>query len=186
MMTMLQNWTGSIDVNGIHYDSVDALRTIKFDDLGTVHIKLYPKQKVAVKVDPDAQQEYRITVKSYMTKKATPEFDFMAKWNNNNPMPLCVMTGIVVKETRGMVYMKLHGDIWAEKITRCMKCGRVLTNPVSQYFGIGPECGNHNYVNPFNTEKELRDAVNSYKKQLQEMVWEGWIVKSAITDKVEL
>lgn len=127
----------------------------------------------------------RITVKQYMTKKATPEFDFMARWNNDNPMPLRTMVGTVEKETRGMVYMKLHGDMYAEKMCTCMKCGRTLTNPVSQYFGIGPECGGHNYVNPFNSEEELKEAVASYRKQLQEVTWEGWIIKSAITDGAE-
>lgn len=124
----------------------------------------------------------KITVKSYMTKQATPEFDFMAKWNDNRPMPLRTMVGTAVKETRGMVYMKLHGDIYAERICTCMKCGRPLTNPVSQYFGIGPECGNHGYVNPFNSEAELKAAVSSYRKELQNIEWEGWVIKSAIIE----
>lgn len=126
---------------------------------------------------------YKITVKKYMTQKATPEFDFMAKWNNDIPMPLRTMVGTVEKETRGMVYMKLHGDIYAEKICTCMKCGRPLTNPVSQFFGIGPECGGHNYVNPFNSEEELKEAVSAYKKQLINTTWEGWVIKSAILEQ---
>jgi len=186
MFTQLQNWTGSIDINGVHYDSVDALNSFKFDALTPIHIKLYPKQNVVVNEAVDAVQEYRITVKQYMTKKASPEFDFMDKWNNNNPMPFRTMTGTIVKETRGMVYMKLHGDIWADKIHRCMKCGKVLTNPISQYFGIGPECGGHNYVNPFDTQEELKKAVDAYKKELQNITWEGWIIKSAITEQVAL
>lgn len=124
----------------------------------------------------------KITVKTYMTQQASPGFDFMAKWNNNVPMPLRVMVGTVEKETRGMVYMKLHGDIVAEKITTCMKCGRQLTNPVSQYFGLGPECGGHNYVNPFNTEEELRAAISNYREELRNITWEGWVIKSAIID----
>lgn len=186
MFAQLQSWNGSLDINGTHYDSIDVLKTFKFDDLETIHIKLYPRQKTAVKNDCEALQEYRITVKQYMTKKATPEFDFMQKWNNDIPMPFRTMTGTVVKETRGMVYMKLHGDIWAEKIHRCMKCGKVLTNPVSQYFGIGPECGGHNYVNPFNTDAELKAAVDSYKKELQNVTWEGWIIRSSIIEQIEL
>lgn len=184
MINQLQNWTGSVDINGVHYDTIDAVKEIDFNGLDTIHIKLYPKQKMVVK--EDCETKYRITVKQYMTKKATPEFDFMEKWNNNTPMPLCTMTGTVVKETKGMVYMKLHGDIWAEKIHRCMKCGKVLTNPVSQYFGIGPECGGHNYVNPFDTKEELKEAVDAYKKQLQNITWEGWIIKSAIKEQIEL
>lgn len=185
MITMMQNWMGSVDINGVHYDNIDALRTFKFDGYKPIQIKLYPRQKTVVNEDP-VKQEYRITVKQYMTKKASPEFDFMEKWNKNVPMPLVTMTGTIEKETRGMVYMKLHGDIWAEKIHRCMKCGKVLTNPVSQYFGIGPECGGHNYVNPFDTDEELKAAVGAYKKQLQNTTWEGWIIKSAIKDQVEV
>lgn len=123
---------------------------------------------------------HKIEVKQYMTRKSTPEFDFMAQWNKDIPMPLRVMVGTVEKETRGMVYMKLHGDIYSEKICTCMKCGRRLTNPVSQYFGIGPECGGHGYTNPFDTEEELKAAVADYKAKLNKMTWEGWIIKSAI------
>ena len=42
----------------------------------------------------------RITVKSYMTQKSTPTFDFMSKWNNDTPMPLRVMYGTKLEETR--------------------------------------------------------------------------------------
>lgn len=128
-------------------------------------------------------QQQLIQVKSYMTKKATASFDFMKKWNNDVPMPMRIMVGEVVKETRGMVYMKLHADILQEKTFVCMKCGRPLTNPVSQYFGVGPECGGHNYVNPFNSEEELHAAVAEYRKQLNDVTWEGWIIKSAIERK---
>ena len=129
---------------------------------------------------------YKITVKQYMTKPATPEFNFMAQWNNDNPMPLRTMVGDIIQETRGMYFMRLHGDI-TEKVTRtCMKCGRELTNPVSQYFGIGPECGGHNYVNPFNSEEELEKAVEAYREELNKTVWTGWVIKSAITEFIDL
>lgn len=127
---------------------------------------------------------HKIEVKSYMLKKSSPDFDFMAKWNNDIPMPLKVMVGTIVKETKGMVYMKLHGDIFSEKTCTCMKCGRPLTNPVSQYFGIGPECGGHNYVNPFNSDEELKQAVAQYKAKLNKLTWEGWVIKSAIIEDI--
>lgn len=197
MITMLQSWPGSVDINGKHYDSVkDATRDFKGFS-GIVNIKLYPKQVTTPKIEntenPEARkpdnrevkqsdQEFRITVKKYMTEKSVPGFDFMAKWNNDNPMPLRVMTGKVLQETKGMVKMELHGDIWAEKICTCMCCGRKLTNPVSQYFGIGPECGGHNYTHPFDTDEELREAVKEYRKQLLNTTWTGWIIRSAITN----
>ena len=128
----------------------------------------------------------KIKVKPYMTNKSVPGFDFMQKWNNDNPMPLRIMVGDVIKETPGMVYMKLHADILSEKTCVCMKCGRPITNPVSMYFGMGPECGQHGYTNPFNSEEELKKAVESYKKELNNITWEGWVIKSAIEECVDL
>ena len=55
-------------------------------------------------------KSYKITVKKYMTEPATVNFDFQDKWNNGNPMPLCIMQGEVIKETRGMYYMELKSD----------------------------------------------------------------------------
>ena len=63
-----------------------------------------PVQKIEV------GKSYKITVKKYMTEPSTPNFDFQDKWNNGVPMPLCIMQGEVIKETRGMYYMKLKAD----------------------------------------------------------------------------
>lgn len=187
MLNMLKSWTGSIIINDVSYTALELSKLTEDVFNGNMHIILKSNQKNAISANAERPGGlYRVTVRQYMTRKATPEFDFMDRWNANVPMPLRTMTGTIVKETRGMVYMKLHGDIWAEKIHHCMKCGKLLTNPVSQYFGIGPECGNHNYVNPFDTDEELRDAVSAYKKQLHDITWEGWIIKSAITEQVEL
>ena len=80
--------------------------------------------------------------------------------------------------------MKLHGDITTKQTTRCMMCGKPITNPVSQYFGMGPKCGGHNYVNPFENEEELMTAVEKYRTEyLQKITWEGWVIKSAIEEK---
>ena len=69
----------------------------------------------------------------------------------------------------------------------CMKCGKQITNPVSQFFGMEPECGGHHYVNPFESEEELKEAVERYRRDyLQKIVWEGWIIKSAITEKEKI
>ena len=67
-------------------------------------------------------KSYKITVKKYMTEPATSNFDFQDKWNNGKPMPLCIMQGKVIKETRGMYYMSLQGK--AEPISRCLVCGK--------------------------------------------------------------
>ena len=194
MITMLKNWEGAVEVNDSTYDSIQDVIKANLDLNGNIHIKLYPQAKKAVNGAgnakkapiPAQEQEYRITVKKYMTEKSNPQFNFMAQWNNDNPMPLRIMTGTVVKETRGMVYMKLHGDMYAEKMCTCMKCGKRLTNKVSQYFGIGPECGGHKYVSPFETQEELDNAVADYRKHLQSITWVGWVIRSSITECVEV
>lgn len=188
MLSKLTSWKGAVEIDGVYYDNMAlAQKSASIKDTHNIKIKLLShKRPVEGKttIEPVKDNvEYRITVKAYMTKKAEPSFDFMAKWNNNIPMPFCTMIGTIEKETRGMVYMKLHADIYAPVITTCMKCGRPLTNKISQFFGVGPECGGHNYVNPFNSEEELNNAVKAYREQLQKITWEGWIIKSAIKEQ---
>ena len=115
-----------------------------------------------------------------MTRKASPEFDFMAKFNNDNPMPLRTMVGIAEKETRGMVYMHLHGE--AKPEVRCLRCNRELTNPVSRLYGIGPECI---HKIPIFFDIDIED-VDSIKEKMVNVEWSGWIVKSAIVEKEEV
>lgn len=184
---MLENYAGTIELNGKPVTSLDFTKIA-----GSVHIKLVPagyteREKQTVE-QADEDILYRITVKPYMTKKTeSAEFDFMLRWNNNEPMPLRTMVGYKVKETKGMVYMKLHGDTTGRIMQRCLRCGRPITNPVSQYFGMGVECGGHGYVNPFDTKEELLQAVATYRRDvLQKITWEGWIVKSAILECEEV
>ena len=189
---MLESYRGTIEVHG---DKVDRLNLTSLSKIqGSVCIKLIPDNFIQrfhnsdnPQVKSDEDKEYRITVKACMLKKASPEFDFMAKWNNDVPMPLRTMVGKKIKETRGMVYMQLHGDTVGKIMQTCLRCGRTITNPISQYFGMGPECGGHNYTSPFETEEELLMAVDKYRKDvLQKMTWEGWIIKSWIQDCVEV
>lgn len=188
MINQLKNWKGKISINGTEYNSFsDAVnfdfKTLSDDFSITLHSNAKDSLKSQITHD---KKMYQITVRKYMTQKANDNFDFMKKFNNDIPMPYRIMVGTKESETRGMVYMKLHAEIIGEKMFTCMCCGRPLTNPVSQYFGIGPECGSHNYINPFDSEAELREAVDAYKKQLMNVTWEGWIIKSAIEKEVEL
>ena len=191
MLPMLKNYKGEVEINGKTYKNIhEAIRRFRSDS-DSICIRLHSNNTTTNKTQSEALQsdsdkQYKITVKQYMTKTASPEFDFMAKFNNNVPMPMRTMIGNVEKETRGMVYMNLHADITQEKTLYCMKCGRPITNPVSQYFGMGPECGGHNYINPFYNEDELKQAVSAYRKKLQNTTWSGWIIKSAILEKEEL
>lgn len=121
---------------------------------------------------------YKITVKKYMTEPATSNFDFQDKWNNGIPMPFVIMCGEVIKETRGMYYMDLHAE--TEQTSTCIRCGRPLTNKISMLYGIGPECGSHCYINPFDTEEELNEHLEEVKSKIREVKWSGWVIKSAI------
>ena len=110
-----------------------------------------------------------------MTQKATPDFDFMAKWNNDNPMPLRTMIGTAEKETRGMIYMKLHG--FAKPTITCACCGKELTNPISRHYGIGPIC-----LSKLGIARDIED-VSGISEELVNITWEGWIIKSAIIEQ---
>ena len=114
--------------------------------------KIYTKQEKM-----QINKKYKVTVKKYMTEPATSTFDFQDKWNNGVPMPLCVMQGTMLKETRGMVYMNLKGV--AEATCTCAVCGKSLTNPISKLYGIGPEC----------SEKIGLIRIESEKKQKKNM-----------------
>lgn len=181
MLSLLQNWKGKVEIDGVEYDSIqDATKRFKrlSDD---IHIILKSDVQNSSKERIEASEsnsEYEITVKSYMTKEATPEFDFMAKWNNNNPMPMRIMQGTVEKETRGMVYMKLHG--LAKPTITCYCCGKELTNPVSRHYGIGPIC-----LGKLGIVREI-DDIENIREELVNITWEGWIIKSAITEQKEV
>ena len=188
MLKMLSAWKGEVIINGETYNSIQdaesVFKTLKDD----THIILKSKAENTVKSENKQSDnhvvassdtvEYQVTVKRYMTQKATPEFDFMARWNNDNPMPLRTMVGTVEKETRGMIYMKLHG-VGLETVT-CMCCGKELTNPVSRHYGIGPVC-----MNKIGIQCDIEN-IDEIKEKLTEVKWQGWIIKSAITEKEEV
>jgi hypothetical protein len=178
-------------VNGVRYESVSkALEALK-DHAGSVEILLNSKKSTAKKADQTKKEKkiiYRVVVKKYMTEKSSPGFDFMLKYNNDNPMPLRTMYGEIIEETKGMFKMKLHGR--AEKnAVRCSHCMRELTHPVSRIYGIGPFCGGHFWqANEWikqlanNEEALFREA----DRRMRQITWEGWIIKSAITSMEEV
>ena len=127
---------------------------------------------------------YKIHVKQYMTQPASGSFDFQDKWNNGNPMPLRVMTGVVKKETRGMFYMTLHGK--AEETSTCLVCGKVLKNPISRLYGVGPECSEKIGLIRLESEEEAKEKLTIIEDQMQDIEWEGWVIKSAIKEWKEI
>lgn len=192
MLNLLKDYKGAVEVNGQSFDSLDsALKGLKnFDGQLTIVLNKGAGERVSQasqQVEEIAGDKiYRIKVRQYMIKPSTPESDFHDKWNSGNPMPMRIMVGKKLKETKGMVQMELWGEITEDVTTHCMRCGRTLTNPVSKYFGIGPECGNHGYNNPFDDEEELKRAVKEVDKQLREIKWTGWVIKSALEEEIYL
>ena len=179
MLALLKDWKGTISVDG------ETIERCNFDFKrlsADSHILLHSnaktaKQSILERSESD-KKEVRITVKAYMLKKATEAFDFMLKWNNDNPMPLRTMTGIVEKETNGMVYMNLRGEGFPT--CTCMRCGRELTNPISKYYGIGPEC-----MSKLGFVCDITE-VEAIKLGMREIKWSGWIIKSAILKKEDV
>ncbi len=194
MINQLKQWQGACEINGQRFDSFP----VDFNDFSDmIHIKLYPsaqkreestgndekRQSTSTVVNNNQLQighTYEITVKQYMTRKATPEFDFMANFNNDIPMPLRTMVGTVIKETKGMYFLELKGQ--AKKEIRCLRCGRELTNQVSRMYGIGPECITKI---PVFFDIDIND-VEGIKEKMQEVKWSGWCIKSAITEVKEI
>ncbi len=189
MLSMLENWKGAVEIDGIQYNNIQAFVASGNKLSGEISIKLLPAVKAVVVDDSrsdskqnieklSTEKEYRITVKQYMTKPSEPGFDFMSKWNNNHPMPLRTMIGTELEETRGMIKMKLRG--FGEATCNCMRCGRNLTNKISRFYGIGPEC-----MSKLGLVRDIED-VEGIKEDLVKIEWEGWIIKSAITSKEEV
>lgn len=178
-------WSGTVSSNGATYSTfTEFYEKVKYNQ--EFDFTLIPKVQSSQGTEGNSSKVvYDIEVKSYMTKPASEGFDFMEKWNNNIPMPLRMMTGVILKETKGMYYMDLHGELKSGKHLYCMRCGRSITNSVSQWFGMGPECGNHGYVNPFDSEEELKQAINKYRNEIAKITWKGWVIKSAITKMEE-
>lgn len=186
MLNFLENYSGRLIVNGTEYPSLEEARSAFRGFKGQITIVINPEAPAARMERREASEEisgspiYQIKVRQYMTKPASPEFDFQDKFNKGVPMPMRIMVGKKLKETRGMVQMELWGEIVGEQISQCMKCGRTLTNPVSRYFGIGPECGGHGYVHPFESEDQLQAAISKVGQELREIKWTGWIIKSSL------
>lgn len=184
MLRLIESWKGAVEVDGVKYDSIEALTSSSKTFSDKTHIVLHAtaknvteKHRTAIEASTDTK-EYRITVKKYMTQPASIGFDFMEKWNKNKPMPMRTMQGTIEKETRGMVYMNLHG--FGQKTITCACCGKELTNPVSRYYGIGPIClGKLGIVSAI-------DDIENIKEQLVNIKWSGWVIKSAITEKTEV
>lgn len=194
MEWLLKNIERPMVIAGGAAASVDEAIS-KFKEGDIIHIML---KAVKAETQPEPQQTVRaltgndmrvnhtyiFKVRQYMTKPSTEDFDFHLRWNNNTPMPFRVMKGRVLKETRGMLMMDCC--VVPLKTDVCMRCGRPLSHPVSRLYGIGPECGGHAHINPFETEQELYDAIDEVNNKLNAIKWRGWVIKSAIEECQEV
>lgn len=164
-------------------------RDIEFVDLPNLDIE---KSRVLIKISRKASKSknqveitskldnnaiYKIVVKLYMTKPDSVNFTFHNTWNNGREMPFRIMYGTLLEETKTMVKMHLKAKI--TQTDYCIKCGRMLTNDISKLYGLGPECGQHYYINPLSLE-EFEKYKQSIQQKLEEIEWEGWIPKVAI------
>lgn len=128
--------------------------------------------------------EYILRVVSWMTKQSSDSGTFMRDWNKDIPMPFRVMRGRVLSETRSMLYMELRACTL--RTDYCMKCGKPLSHPVSKLYGLGPECGRHYHINPFETDEELQEALDSIRRTLNNITWTGWIPKFGVEYATEV
>lgn len=174
------------------FKQIHRFQSMNFEDGKPFEFTLHGKRKEINTEDYICQpakkmeigKSYKITVKKYMTEPATVNFDFQDKWNNGNPMPLCIMQGEVMKETRGMYYMNLHGK--AEPTYKCLVCGKTLTNPISKLYGIGPECSEKVGLIRIESEEDAKEKLKHVMKQIDDIKWTGWVIKSAIKEWEEI
>ena len=91
MNSLFSSWNGPVEIDGVNYKSVDEIPSdLNLDDNSI--IVLHTIEKSSASQAPQASDKvYRVTVRQYMTKKSTPDFDFMLKMNNDIPMPLRTM-----------------------------------------------------------------------------------------------
>ena len=172
MIKQLAGWQGKVNVNGQEFASISEVSEDVLKDTTTITLlPVVQRHRVRVE-DVNDNAEHIITVRQYMTRPASPEFDFMDKWNNGIPMPMRTMAGRVVKETAKMVYMELHG--YGKPSVYCVRCGKELTNPVSRYYGLGIEC-----IQKVGIAREIND-IEGIKEDLKKVEWNGWIIKSSI------
>ncbi len=88
------------------------------------------------------------------------------------------MVGEVKGETEKAILFS--GKAYAEERTHCMRCSKVLTHPSSKLLGYGPICCDKLGINWPNKEKLSEEEIQSVKKKIEEIDWEGWLPKSQI------
>lgn len=165
-------------VNGKEYKDGES-PLLELSDGDDVKIELIPKLlKEGLTTGIEVGKTYIIKVTRRMTRRPKDKSEFMFMWNEGIPMPFMIMVGTVIRETRGMFYMRCYSKPLHTNM--CMRCGRKITHPVSLLYGLGPECGNHAYITPIETEEQFIEAFDTIKANLKSITWNGWILKTEI------
>lgn len=185
MFELLKDYPGQLTINNKQYNSVEEAESDFKDYKGGITIVLngVKSHKDTPKIDCN-EKVFQISVRRYMTNYSK-DF-FLETWNDMGPMPFVTMIGIKLQETEKLVKMKLWADLCDGKITTCMCCGRPLSNPLSQYLGVGPECGASKHLKLLESGVNIQEVRKQFKEKLNEVTWEGWIIKSAITQVKEI
>ena len=189
MFELLYKYNGNLLVNGKEYKSVYEADKEFGTKNGGLTIVLNPGGKRelnnSTQTSPsrmlDPNKFYQISVMSYMTNYKDDFFLATSpQIKNTSPMPFMVMVGRVLDETNKLVKMQLRADRLESKYTRCMRCGRPISDKVYQLFGMGPECID------IKSNPNEPGVFDRFSKYLNKTTWEGWIVKSAITSIIEI
>lgn len=186
MFELLQDFKGSVVVNDIPFESIQEAETHFKDYVGGLRILLKPKNDIKYDTDTDISSTptrptvdiFRIEVKPYMAKPFEDGF-FLAKMNAS-PMPYLIMVGSIISQTEKMLKMDLHVDLNYDTSVKCIRCGRTLTNPISKYLHIGPECGASEHMRLISTGISKEEVRQKLQDSLKNVHWVGWIPKSAI------
>lgn len=174
MFEFLKTYKGKILVNEAELDNDSAITLLDNSD-GDFIIKLFPKEEEPI-IYAD---KIKIIVKPSMTKIDNSSLtNFNNQYNNGIPMPLRTMFGEITRETKSMYYANLHGKVVVT--ARCMKCGRTITNKLSMYFGIGPECGKDLRILTPQTREEYEKYKKTIEDRIEKINWQGWIPKSSV------
>lgn len=175
MLEFLNNYIGDIIYENKVIDKSDIANLINSTD-GSIKITLVPQ---SYKSNEAEVFDKRIEVEDWLLRQSDNINTFMLKWNNDIPLPLKIMDINIIKEERGIYYIKAIAP--NNNIVKCTYCGRVLRTPESKLVGIGPEClrkiGLPNIS--INERKKILDKLKS-------IVWVGWIPKSAIINMEDI
>jgi len=187
MLEFLSNYTGTIYINDEQVSAKDFSQKLE-NSADEITITLLPKNYIDCNKNnyETETEEIVFYVKPWMTEKSNPEFQFMAIWNNDTPMPLRYMGGTIEKETSRMYYVSLHGI--DKPPIFCARCGRTLLNPISKEIGVGPECASKLGINPeiFLMQTVDSNKIKQIKGGLRNITWEGWLPKTAILETIKI